>query len=279
MGTYKGNKGNLMQHWTLCEVLSVANRHHSALNYIDAHAMAPLAMTRTDDDVVFDRVRNALPNGTSIYEKTWYDLVRGGNSYPSSANLVTKVWAGSFSLLLCEIRRTTADEIEHWLGDVCSLRGYCLADLDRGDWRNQFKQGLPSPTDVGLGHDALTLISFDPYTIGVSLNKDLPEKKQGNMYPQDLALVANAVEKVEGGVLLQLSTYSANVGILRQGANSQVMVTAMIDNILGQAGFKLAAKTRPDGNMMSLIYARDIPWADDLAKLGVQFTEWYQRVR
>ena len=24
MGTYKGNNGNLMQHWTLCEVLHIA---------------------------------------------------------------------------------------------------------------------------------------------------------------------------------------------------------------------------------------------------------------
>ena len=50
MPPYKGNKGNLMQHWTLCDVLRIAQRHHSALNYIDAHAMAPLATRRTDYD-------------------------------------------------------------------------------------------------------------------------------------------------------------------------------------------------------------------------------------
>ena len=41
MPDYKGNFGNLMQHWTLCEILRIANNHARGLNYIDAHAMAP----------------------------------------------------------------------------------------------------------------------------------------------------------------------------------------------------------------------------------------------
>ena len=43
MSTYMGNAGHLMQHWTLCKVLSIANNHVTGLNYIDAHAMAPWA--------------------------------------------------------------------------------------------------------------------------------------------------------------------------------------------------------------------------------------------
>ena len=31
---YKGNVGNLMQHWTLCEVLATAQRHASCLSYV-----------------------------------------------------------------------------------------------------------------------------------------------------------------------------------------------------------------------------------------------------
>ena len=97
MGTYKGNKGNLMQHWTLCEVLSIANRYHSALNYIDAHAMAPLAKKRTGDDVVFDRVWDRLANGNSTYEKAWSALApRPADSYPSSAKFVQHVWLRRF---------------------------------------------------------------------------------------------------------------------------------------------------------------------------------------
>ena len=48
LGTYKGNTGNLMQHWTLCETLSTAwDSGVRALNYIDAHAMAPMGLLRT----------------------------------------------------------------------------------------------------------------------------------------------------------------------------------------------------------------------------------------
>ena len=43
MPTYKGNKGNLLQHWVLCELLSAAREHVSRLQFIDAHAMAPVA--------------------------------------------------------------------------------------------------------------------------------------------------------------------------------------------------------------------------------------------
>ncbi len=43
MGTYKSNAGNLMQHWTLCELLVIAGKHTSELSFIDAQAMAPLA--------------------------------------------------------------------------------------------------------------------------------------------------------------------------------------------------------------------------------------------
>ena len=39
MGTYMGNVGHFMQHWTLCETLAAAQKHYSGLNYIDAHAM------------------------------------------------------------------------------------------------------------------------------------------------------------------------------------------------------------------------------------------------
>ena len=47
MCKYKGNDGNLMQHWTLCEMLTVAQRHASCLTCVDAHAMAPAAETGT----------------------------------------------------------------------------------------------------------------------------------------------------------------------------------------------------------------------------------------
>ena len=46
MGTYKGTSGNLMQHWTLCELMGIADEYVPGLSFIDAHAMAPVC-TRT----------------------------------------------------------------------------------------------------------------------------------------------------------------------------------------------------------------------------------------
>lgn len=109
MGTYKGNVGNLMQHWTLCEILAIAEPHCSGLNYIDAHAMAPWATTRTTRNInEFDSVRNSLwncpPGQNSVYERAWNNLAwqEEREGYPSSAAFVRQVWSGQYSLLLCE---------------------------------------------------------------------------------------------------------------------------------------------------------------------------------
>ena len=79
MGTYKGNAGHLMQHWTLCELLDIAGKNDTpSLNYIDAHAMAPLARRRDPNPgssgLVFDGVRRNLP-GKSVYQQAWHNLV------------------------------------------------------------------------------------------------------------------------------------------------------------------------------------------------------------
>ena len=51
MCAYAGNVGHLMQHWTLCKLLVIACRHNvPGLNFIDAHAMAPLATDRRRRD-------------------------------------------------------------------------------------------------------------------------------------------------------------------------------------------------------------------------------------
>ncbi len=64
MPTYKGNVGNLMQHWTLCELLDIANQHYEipGLNFIDAHAMAPRATENKGKDPKFTRAEARLRN-------------------------------------------------------------------------------------------------------------------------------------------------------------------------------------------------------------------------
>lgn len=279
MPTYKGNVGNLMQHWTLCELLDIAQqRGVPGLNFIDAHAMAPLAQTRTDADGRFDRVRVNLPGQGSVYENAWHILRQqhDRDGYPSSAAFVRQVWGQNYSLLLCENNRATADEISRWLrpgeGNLC-----------RGDWRKRFEQpqGLPSPADVGLCPEALTLASFDPYLISWHhrpMNRN--PRQSGTVYPEDLQLVRDRLAGFGGGVLLQLSTYGVN------GDNTQGAVISSVNSVLVVGGFSLAAvvvipKQGNNGfhaHMMSLVYASglDAKWIAQLANLPDRFATWFR---
>ena len=256
-----------MQHWTLCEVLRIANSHHSELNYIDAHAMAPLATKRTDCDVVFDRVCDGLPGQESKYELVWQTLAPNPtDGYPSSANLVQHIWHGNLSMLLCEINRTTADAIDAWLPEVRDLSNCRRADLVQGDWRDTFNQGLPSLGDMGLAGDALTFATFDPYMISTRRHRYCENK--GNMYPQDIDRVARALDSFSGGVLIQLSTYSSN------GPTLQREVKKMADSTLGGSGLRFLGSASANKSMMSLIYARNLTWGKELALRLAEFEDW-----
>ncbi len=258
-----------MQHWTLCEVLSIANRHHSALNYIDAHAMAPLATKPTSPTQVFRRVQANLPGIQSVYEKAWRTLdCKPADGYPSSAKFVKHVWSGDFSMLLCEIKSAIADEIAAWLPKVEAMPTCNKAKLARGDWRSRFNEGLPSPSDVGLGDDALTLLSFDPNKYNVD---GLPGNADPDLYPKDIELTLEAMNTMDGPVLVQLSTYRSG----SPSQNPQDKVVASINSFLGKVGrFELSARVRANRNMMSLIYARNVDWADELASLESRFSVW-----
>ena len=170
-----------MQHWTLCEVLRIAwESGVTSLNYIDAHAMAPLAKVRTGSDSVFDRVCESLPGQESVYERAWRKLSpKGVDWYPNSANFVRQVWKGDYSLLLCEQDPGIADDIGRWLCDVDRISRCKRVELHPGDWHCRFDLGLPRPAQTRLPGDALTYISFDPYMIS---------RKTGQRPRQDLPL-------------------------------------------------------------------------------------------
>lgn len=272
MGTYKGNKGNLMQHWTLCEVLRLAQCNSvTQLNYIDAHAMAPLAKTPTSPDQVFPRVQANLPGQGSAYEKAWQTLAPNSvDGYPNSANFVRTIWQGDFSMLLCEINPKTADEIDCWLPEVRSLPNCKKADLHRGDWRNTFKKGLPTLKDMGLADDALTLVSFDPNKYNIAGD---PKQLDNDMYPVDLGEVITSLRALEGGVLVQLSTYSrGNTNQNKQGA-----VISSVTELFAAGGFLLAAVLWTNGDMMSLVFTRNVEWWREIAVLPSQFRLWLVR--
>src|SRR5262245_39562755 len=116
MPTYRGNRGNLLQHWVLVELLGYLRQEGiGKLCFIDAYSMSPrptrsskMATDQTAPE--FDRVRSTLAGGGSAYEQAWLVLSQTlPSEYPSSAVFVQHCWGGDLHLLLCEADRETAD--------------------------------------------------------------------------------------------------------------------------------------------------------------------------
>ena len=215
MPTYKGNVGHLMQHWTLCELVRIAGKREiPGLNFIDAHAMAPLAREKDPRGrfkARFNLAEASVQNPhepnhqwESKYEWAWHHLAPIVG-YPNSAAFVEKVWKSRFSLLLCEVDWPTIAEVGPWCHRVRNLERCTNAELFIGDWRDRFAPGLPNPADVGLDLDSLTLVSFDP---DMYYPNDPRDVNLRNLYPNDLQTTLNALGNVEGAVIILLSTYS-----------------------------------------------------------------------
>ena len=270
MGTYKGTDGNLMQHWTLSELIGIADEYVPGLSFIDAHAMAPVAHARTGKDDRFDRARGGLPGQQSVYERAWNQLVPSGG-YPNSAAFVKQVWTRDFSMLLCEICSSTITELDTWLPLVQGQPRCKMAKVFPGDWRDRFGKGLPSPSDVGLPDGSLTLISFDPY---MYYPQPTASPCIRDLYPCDLKLTLDALKEVKDGIIIQMSTYS-------RGKHKQVpqhTVISSVDSILEGEGFTPAEVVQVNEDMMSLVYARNLSWSAELANLPDRFTTWLRHL-
>ena len=276
-----------MQHWTLCELLRIAGNHTTGLNFIDAHAMAPLATENKRKDRHFAHVECRLSSESkSCYERAWHRLAPYGG-YPNSAAFVKEVWKGDFSLLLCEIECTTIKEIDCWLSSVQRLERCKKAKLFPGNWRDRFAQGLPSPSEVGLSDGALTLVSFDPYMYsrrrGIRIRGGI-NRNRGNLYPEDLERALCAMRGLGSSrILIQLSTYSSrssgNQYLINQDvSNRQEDVKRSVDEIMTDHCFTLTALVRDHDDMMSMVYARKVPWSAELADLSDRFTKWLPRL-
>ena len=212
MTTYKGNSGNLMQHWTLCEIVNIADEQYvPGLNFIDAHAMAPIAHTLDGNgDDKFREVRGSLPGRHSLYERAWHQLVPNGG-YPNSANFVKHIWTREYAMLLCEKNPATVTALDTWLPSIQGQPRCKRAKVFSGDWRDRFREGLPRPWQVGLPNGSLTLVSFDPYMYNRTRRFDDAEQRcKGILYRDDMHRALGAMQALSGPVLIQLSTYGTN---------------------------------------------------------------------
>ena len=178
MPNFKGNDGNLMQHWVLCELLMVARKYTTHLVFVDAHAMAPIATCRSEKQAnrrrKFDWVLKNLPGQGSSYEQAWQVLSPDREGYPNSANFVRHLWRppGVCSMVLCECDEPTVSLLRSWRVEHDDME----IEIESGDWRTRFDRAFPK-------RDGLVFISFDPYMFN---RRHRRKENPGNMYPADL---------------------------------------------------------------------------------------------
>jgi hypothetical protein len=245
MPTYKGNRGNLLQHWLLCELLTLLKEQvppSTSLAFIDAHAMSPYATrdpTPGQTGDAFEIVRKHLPGQRSTFELTWKDLSDAPRvDYPTSAMFVCQLWPGPLHMVLCEKDEASAEQIVEWRATLSSIT---QVEVHHGDWRTRFRGDFP--------WSQACLVSFDPYAI---VRENPADNKTGNMYLSDLIRAASALLEIRSGPLLvQLSTYDA-----RSNSHDEVLET--VRWIMAAAGLSLVAAVRADGHMMSMVFGRNL---------------------
>lgn len=266
MAKYKGNDGNLLQHWVLCELLQALAKTPHELAFVDAYSMSPCAteMHERGDLARFNSVRRRLPGQRSVYELTWNRLASDCEGYPNSAAFVRALWPHRFSLLLCEKDPSTFQDLEHWKPETADLPNCTGIDLHPGDWRKRFTGGLRPEGDI-------VFFSFDPNMF--DQNPNVNDRKPENMYPCDLEALASTLQGVSQPALMQLSTYSANNG------NSQELVVKSVRSLLQPSGLKILAIVRVNKQMMSIVLGRNIEWPDSLRSLDRRFDAWFEGSR
>jgi len=267
MPVFRGNVGNLLQHWVLCEILEAWQSYVNQVDFIDAYSMAPLADERyPETDFAsrrrFDWVQAHLMEERTPYERAWHRLTPDADRYPNSAAFLTEVWQGDYSLVLCEFDASTVRELRRWQTKVETSPSCIGLEVAEGDWRDRFRRGFSASDD-------LTLLSFDPYMISERITQGDP----ANMDPGDFDLIAAAVSPLCGPIVIQLSTYSAN------GGNPQSAVLAATDSGLRPAGFEQLGVVRANGHVMSMLYGRNVRGGPRLDDLPGRFTAWLKDVK
>lgn len=277
MGLCKGNRGNLMQHWTLAEVFKLLKGHCRNLHIVTTHSMAPWAIPeRVEQEKLCRRVFRAAgkrltnhPNPTA-YESAWKLLsVFSGLPYPSTAAFVTQLWAAKqISISLCEFDSKTADEIEGWLSGEEPQRHFSHKVLLRGDWRASI-QSPHSWNDSGT--DCL-YVEMDPMRYDASRKPPRETTQPNNLYPEDLELLCQNMPRDAEKVVLQISSFNTQ--------NNNMPLDTQLDSmssILSSNGFALQGQTRVGMQMASFVFSKGVPLG--CGDLNERFVTWLGEIQ
>jgi hypothetical protein len=275
----KANRGNLLQHWSACEVLEELRRAlptDALLRFVDGYAMAPASdftrerATNNQTGAEFRSVRTRLPGLESVYEQVWAAIVAAGGvaTYPSTAVFASHLWKGSISFLLCENDRAAAESCIEWVRTLRRLDRAARSQVAVQNWRKRFLDSVPLDGVADGISPAALFLSFDPDMYDRH-SQDVKDPRK--MYASDIERINSALARcITVPTVVQLSTYSAN------GDNSQSAVVTQIGGLMALHGWKEPVVVRADGNMMSMIFVRGVDMV--LGALPERFSAWRRGV-
>lgn len=270
----KGNRGNLMQHWTLCECLFQLQSQFKSLHLVTTHSMAPWALPLKEENAspcqsVFLRAGARLTTSSpqSRYESSWKRLsVINGFPYPSSAVFAAEQWKGSLSVVVCEADPRTADEIDGWLALPQPQSRFQHSVLLRGDWRTSLSNPLflRTPTEC-------IFIEMDPMRYSAKVLADRNSTDPASLYPEDVDLLVHSLVSVDVPVVLQISSFSNHRNFMSLDSQRQSLVS-----VLQTGGFSLCAEVRVMQQMASFVFTKGCQLSG--AALGDLFNVWLRGI-
>jgi len=276
MGLCKGNRGNLMQHWTVAEVFEILKGQHRNLHLITTHSMAPWAIPeKIEQERLCRRVFRAagerlanLPNPT-VYESAWKLLdVVSGLPYPSTAAFATRLWpAKGISISLCEFDSKTADEIEGWITCDDAQRHFTHKVLLRGDWR----ASIQSPLSWGNSDADCLYIEMDPMRYDATRKPPRETTQPHNLYPEDLELLCKKMPQQAKKVVLQISSFNTQNNNMPLDTQLNSMA-----NVLAIGGFTLQCQTRVGMQMASFVFTKGVQL--NCGDLNLRFATWLEGI-
>ena len=257
---YRGNAGNLLQHWVLCELIRACNKHWTSIHFVDAYAMAPLATQQIEPGPsLFTHAQNRK-TPDSGYETAWRHLVMGQIGYPNSAAFVAELWNGTVAMSLSDNDKPTALALNSWADTQNARTVGADVKVWPDDWRLSFNERVANTKGV-------TVLSFDPDKF------TLQNPSSGrDMTLVDIEIVGAALAQLSGECVIQLSTYSS-----ARGLNPQEEVERAIAEGFGSAGLRLLAVARVSKEMMSMVIGKESsPVASELVEIADSFDSWFE---
>jgi hypothetical protein len=258
-----------MQHWVLCEVLCRLERQGFAhLFLVCTHSMAPGSVPESGEDEKFHTARGRIKNDRpSAYEEAWFSLSPSdGLPYPSSAMFAQHIWQKGLSMLLCEANPAVADEINGWLETPAMQARLRQQRLSRGDWRLAFVNPFVT------GDADVLLIEMDPMRFEHHPPNECARTNRAVLFSEDVDLVTASLDGLTLPVMLQISSFSANNG------NSHPIVEKTITTRLAGRGFNLLGRAMVGGQMLSLVFGRDISLFATPSDLETDFATWLRGI-